>query len=202
RAVRSRLAGHSVHRGDPDGEVVRHRHPGRPRQADRRHPRRIAPRNRRGHDRALSRPDLHRPHQLLAARRGARREARADPGARMKNLRWAGMALLAVALAVVPFVASDTLVQFGINALLVATLTQGWNIIGGFTGYPSFGNSVFYGLGTYGTAIAMAQLHLPFEVGLVFGAVVGVLCALLFGIPILRLRGPYFAIATLGFAAV
>jgi branched-chain amino acid transport system permease protein len=120
----------------------------------------------------------------------------------MKNAYRAGFALLAAALAVVPFVASDTLVQFGINALLIATLTQGWNIIGGFTGYPSFGNSVFYGLGTYGTAIAMAQLHLPFEVGLVFGAVLGVLCALLFGIPILRLRGPYFAIATLGFAAV
>src|SRR5438270_13050380 len=120
----------------------------------------------------------------------------------MKNLRWAGLALLAVALAVVPFVTSDTLVQFGINALLVATLTQGWNIIGGFTGYPSFGNSVFYGLGTYGTAIAMAQLHLPFGVGLVAGGVLGVAFALLFGIPILRLRGPYFAIATLGLAAV
>src|SRR5439155_43522 len=63
-------------------------------------------------------------------------------------------------------------------------------------------NSVFYGLGTYGTAIAMAQLHWSFGSGLVFGAVLGVACALLFGIPILRLRGPYFAIATLGLAAV
>jgi branched-chain amino acid transport system permease protein len=110
--------------------------------------------------------------------------------------------VLALALAVVPWVASDTIVQYGINALLVATLAQGWNIIGGFAGYPSFGNSVFYGLGTYGTAIAMAQLHWSFGSGLVMGAVLGVACALLFGIPILRLRGPYFAIATLGLAAV
>ncbi|HWE23265.1 MAG TPA: branched-chain amino acid ABC transporter permease [Myxococcales bacterium] len=110
--------------------------------------------------------------------------------------------VLALALAVVPWVASDTIVQYGINALLVATLAQGWNIIGGFAGYPSFGNSVFYGLGTYGTAIAMAQLHWSFGSGLVLGAVLGVACALLFGIPILRLRGPYFAIATLGLAAV
>ena len=110
--------------------------------------------------------------------------------------------LLAAALAVVPWIAPDTIVQYGINALLVATLAQGWNVIGGYSGYPSFGNSVFYGLGTYGTAIAMAQFHLPFEVGLVCGAVLGVACALLFGIPILRLRGPYFAIATLGLAAV
>ena len=110
--------------------------------------------------------------------------------------------LLAAVLAVVPWVASDTIVQYGINALLVATLAQGWNIIGGFSGYPSFGNSVFYGLGTYGTAIAMAQLHWSFGSGLVLGAVLGVACALLFGLPILRLRGPYFAIATLGLAAV
>jgi branched-chain amino acid transport system permease protein len=118
------------------------------------------------------------------------------------NRLWVALPILAVALAIVPWVASDTIVQYGINALLVATLAQGWNVIGGFAGYPSFGNSVFYGLGTYGTAIAMAQLHWSFGSGLVFGAVLGVACALLFGIPILRLRGPYFAIATLGLAAV
>ena len=118
------------------------------------------------------------------------------------NRLWIALPILAVALAVVPWVASDTIVQYGINALLVATLAQGWNVIGGFAGYPSFGNSVFYGLGTYGTAIAMAQLHWSFGSGLVLGAVLGVACALLFGLPILRLRGPYFAIATLGLAAV
>ena len=51
-------------------------------------------------------------------------------------------------LATVPWFGSDVIVQFGISTLLVATLAQGWNIIGGFTGYVSFGNSVFYGLGT------------------------------------------------------
>jgi len=120
----------------------------------------------------------------------------------MNRFRWLALPIAAAALAVVPWVTSDTIVQYGINALLVATLAQAWNIIGGFSGYPSFGNSVFYGLGTYGTAIAMAQLHWSFGSGLVLGAVLGVACALLFGIPILRLRGPYFAIATLGLAAV
>jgi branched-chain amino acid transport system permease protein len=120
----------------------------------------------------------------------------------MSRYRWLALPISAAALAVVPWVTSDTIVQYGINALLVAVLTQSWNIIGGYAGYPSFGNSVFYGLGTYGTAIAMAQLHWSFGTGLFFGAVLGVACALLFGIPILRLRGPYFAIATLGLAAV
>jgi branched-chain amino acid transport system permease protein len=120
----------------------------------------------------------------------------------MNRFRWLVLPIAAAALAAVPWFTSDTIVQYGINALLVATLAQAWNVIGGYAGYPSFGNSVFYGLGTYGTAIAMAQLHWSFGSGLVLGAVLGVACALLFGIPILRLRGPYFAIATLGLAAV
>ena len=103
--------------------------------------------------------------------------------------------------AAVPFLGDDVLIQYGINALIFATLAQSWNIIGGYTGYPSFGHSAFYGLGTYGTAIAMAQLHLPFSIGLALGAALAVSCAVLFGIPILRLRGHYFAIATLGLSA-
>ena len=106
--------------------------------------------------------------------------------------------LVAAALATLPWLGSDTMIQFGINALLLATLAQSWNILGGFTGYVSFGNSVFYGLGTYGTAIAMTNYNLPFGVGLAIGAVVAMIAALLVGLPILRLRGPYFAIATLG----
>jgi branched-chain amino acid transport system permease protein len=47
----------------------------------------------------------------------------------------------------------------------------------------------------------MAQLHWPFGVGLALGAFLAVACAVLFGIPILRLRGHYFAIATLGLSA-
>ncbi len=114
-----------------------------------------------------------------------------------------GLALAALLLlAGVPWYGSDLLVQFGINALLLAVLAQGWNIIGGYTGYASFGNSVFYGLGGYGVAIAMVQWQLPFGVGLVFGVILAVIFAVLLGIPVLRLKGHYFAIATLALAAV
>jgi branched-chain amino acid transport system permease protein len=113
----------------------------------------------------------------------------------------AGLVLLAAA-ATVPFWASPVLIQFGTNMLILATLAQGWNIIGGYTGYSSFGNSVFYGLGGYGTAIAMAQFHLPFAVGLALGVVLAVIFAVLIGLPVLRLRGHYFAIATLALAEV
>lgn len=111
------------------------------------------------------------------------------------------LALCVAALAALPLLGDDLVIQYGIDALLLATLAQSWNILGGFTGYPSFGHSSFYGLGTYGTAIAMAQFGLPFGVGLALGAALAIACAILVGAPILRLRGQYFAIATLGLAA-
>ena len=120
----------------------------------------------------------------------------------MKAWQWAGLAIALAVLASLPWWGSDVMVQFGINALLLAVLAQGWNIIGGYTGYASFGNSVFYGLGSYGVAIAMVQWHLPFGVGLVFGVALAVAFALLLGVPVLRLRGHYFAIATLALAGV
>ncbi len=120
----------------------------------------------------------------------------------MKALR---LPLILIALAVlvaVPWFGSDVLVQFGINALLLAVLAQGWNIIGGYTGYASFGNSAFYGLGSYGVGIAMVQWDLPFGVGLAFGVLLSVVFAILLGLPVLRLKGHYFAIATLALAQV
>jgi branched-chain amino acid transport system permease protein len=103
-------------------------------------------------------------------------------------------------LAAVPWIGSDVVVQFGINSLLLAVLAQGWNIIGGYCGYPSFGNSTFFGLGCYGVAIALVQWDLPFAAGLAFGAGLAVAFAILLGIPVLRLKGHYFAIATLALA--
>ena len=108
----------------------------------------------------------------------------------------------AILLGSVPWLGSDVLTQFGISVLLLAVLAQSWNIIGGFTGYPSFGNSVFYGLGSYGVAIAMVQWKLSFGVGLLFGVAFAVAFALLLGLPVLRLRGHYFAVATLALGQV
>lgn len=120
----------------------------------------------------------------------------------MKTWRTLLIPIALAALAGVPWYGSDVLVQFGINALLLAVLAQGWNIIGGYAGYASFGNSVFYGLGSYGVAIAMVQWQLPFGIGLVFGVMLAVVFAVLLGIPVLRLKGHYFAIATLALSQV
>ena len=121
----------------------------------------------------------------------------------MSNMARIAIAVLVVAvLAAVPWYGSDVIVQFGISTLILAVLAQGWNIIGGYTGYASFGNSTFFGLGAYGVGIAMVQWNLPFWVGMVFGAVMAVAFAILLGLPVLRLKGHYFAIATLALAQV
>jgi branched-chain amino acid transport system permease protein len=86
------------------------------------------------------------------------------------------------------------------GVFMFVALAQGWNLIGGFAGYPSFGNVVFFGLGGYTTAILMAKSGVDFWLALPAAAAVGVLFAVLFGLPVLRLRGHYFAIATLGLA--
>lgn len=120
----------------------------------------------------------------------------------MKTARALALAAIVVVLAALPWFGNPVVVQFGISVLLLATLAQGWNIIGGFTGYPSFGNSVFYGLGAYGVAIAMVQYHLSFWLGLLAGLALAVAFAAVLGVAVLRLKGHYFAICTLGLAFV
>jgi branched-chain amino acid transport system permease protein len=86
------------------------------------------------------------------------------------------------------------------GVFMFATLALAWNIIGGFAGYASFGNVVFFGLGGYTTAVLMSKLTWPFWPALVVAGIVGAAFAVLVGIPVLRLHGHYFAIATLGVA--
>jgi branched-chain amino acid transport system permease protein len=86
------------------------------------------------------------------------------------------------------------------SVFMFVVLAQGWNLIGGFAGYPSFGNVVFFGLGGYTTAVLMTKADAGFWITVPAAALVGLGFAVLMGIPILRLKGHYFAIATLGVA--
>jgi branched-chain amino acid transport system permease protein len=83
---------------------------------------------------------------------------------------------------------------------MFVALAQAWNLIGGFAGYASFGQVAFFGVGGYFTAVAMSHWHLSFWVSLLLSGVVAALFATLIGIPLLRLKGHYFAVATLGVA--
>lgn len=83
---------------------------------------------------------------------------------------------------------------------MFVALAQAWNLIGGFAGYASFGQAGFFGIGGYFTAVAMSHWHLSFWWSLVLSGVVAALFGALIGVPLLRLKGHYFAIATLGVA--
>lgn len=88
-------------------------------------------------------------------------------------------------------------------AILQATIMAvAWNILGGFTGYVNFGSAGFFAIGAY-TSVALAQaLEPPMIVPLLVAAVIGGLVGLGTGYLTLRLRGVYFAIATLAMAIV
>ena len=84
------------------------------------------------------------------------------------------------------------------SIFMYAIITGALNIIAGFAGYAAFGNIVFFGIGAYTTAMLMLRAGFPWWTGVFIGAVLASLFAILVGLPILRLRGHYFAIATLG----
>jgi len=109
-------------------------------------------------------------------------------------------ALVVLVLAVAPMGLSPFLTQFLINLFMLAALAESWNIIGGFTGYASFGNVAFFGIGAYTTGVLLSVLEWPFALALPLSGLVAMAFAALVGMPILRLKGHYFAIATLGVA--
>lgn len=117
-----------------------------------------------------------------------------------RKWKWAGLASACVFLLLAPLFLSGYWVRILTSIFMFAVMAEGWNIVGGYCGYPSFGNVVFFGIGAYTTCIFMVELKLPFVVGVAAGAGLSCLFALVLGFPILRLKGHYFAIATLGLA--
>src|SRR5207245_10913114 len=73
-----------------------------------------------------------------------------------------------------------------------------WNLVGGYAGQISLGHSAFLGMGAYTTGVLWFSLHLDPLLSLPIAALVAALYSVLVGAPTLRLRGPYFAIATIG----
>ena len=130
------------------------------------------------------------------------------------SVRRAAFAVVGLALAFVvlaPLTSTDAAQQAGLPLLtdklwfriattvaMFVVMASAWNIIGGLTGYASFGNVAFFGLGAYTAGVVVTNLNLPFALALVLAPLVAAAFALIVGIPLLRLRGHYFAVATLG----
>jgi len=111
----------------------------------------------------------------------------------------AGVAAFAAMLGLQQLIAPGTQ-RLLTTVFMFVALAQAWNIIGGYTGYASFGQVAFFGLGAYIVAVLMNSYHVSFWLSLPVAISGGVIFAVVIGVPLLRLRGHYFAIATLGAA--
>lgn len=101
-------------------------------------------------------------------------------------------------LAAVPLFLGDPFVcHILIMIMMYATMSIGWNIIGGYAGQVSFGNAAFFGVGAYTTAILLLNFNVNPWLGMLAGCVLSVSLAIVVGYPCFRLRGHYFAIATI-----
>ncbi|HEV8256972.1 MAG TPA: ABC transporter ATP-binding protein [Casimicrobiaceae bacterium] len=121
---------------------------------------------------------------------------------------WAGVALVVVALALLPFVAAlagQAWVRILNFAMIYIMLALGLNIVVGFAGLLDLGYIAFYAVGAYMYALLASphfNIHLPFWVILPLGAGLACIFGVLLGAPTLKLRGDYLAIVTLGFGEI
>lgn len=90
------------------------------------------------------------------------------------------------------------IILIGINIILAV----GLNLVTGFTGQFSLGHAAFMAVGAYAAAIATAKFGQPMIIGTILAALAAAAAGLIIGIPTLRLKGDYLAIATLGFGEI
>jgi branched-chain amino acid transport system permease protein len=115
--------------------------------------------------------------------------------------------LIALACAAAIFLAARALKSeyaffAGYVVLQYVVLATAWNILGGYTGYVNFGSSAFFAVGAYSTVFLYKIHPLPIPVLIGFGGIVSGVIGLGMGYLTLRLRGAFFAIATLAMAIV
>lgn len=89
-----------------------------------------------------------------------------------------------------------------IMIMIYIILSSSLNLINGITGQFSIGHAGFMAIGAYLSAIITAKLHGPLALGLLVGALVAALAGFIIGLPTLRLKGDYLAIATLGLGEI
>lgn len=106
--------------------------------------------------------------------------------------------ILGIIFLIFPFVIrSDYYQHLVIIALMWVVIGSSWNLLAGYTGQVSFGHAMFFGVGAYTAGILATKLGISPWWGMVFGGLVSMLIGLFVGWVCFRLRGPYFALATL-----
>ena len=148
-----------------------------------------------------------RPHGLLGRPQVAARGAAAEPEAPIRpasrTVAIIGVVVLLVLIAL-PWLAraSPYALVLGVDVLIAVLFATSLHFIMGPGGMASFGHAAYFGLGAYGTALAVKWLAAPMGLALAAAPVAAALGALLFGWFAVRLSGVYLAMLTLAFAQI
>ena len=112
------------------------------------------------------------------------------------------VAVLAVVLALVPFVLAPAQLSVAVRVLIFAILSLGWNVMSGFGGMFSFGHAAYFGIGAYVSVWLLVERGVSPWIGMLAGMVAAAAFAVLVGFLALRyrLKGAYFALSTFAFA--
>lgn len=111
---------------------------------------------------------------------------------------WLPLVIVLVWGGVVLAIHQDTMRETAFVLLMSVGLASSLNILLGYTGYVSFGHIVFFGLGGYTGFYLLSEQGWPLFAAAIGGGLLSALIALLVGLAVLRLRGAYFALATIG----
>jgi branched-chain amino acid transport system permease protein len=121
----------------------------------------------------------------------------------MGKKNWFILAALIIFLAVLPQLLRDPYPQHILIMILVwAALGSAWNLLGGYAGQVSFGHAAFFGLGAYSAGLLFFHLKVSPWWGMLVGPFVAAAVAFPIGLVCFRLRGPYFALATLALGEI
>ena len=111
--------------------------------------------------------------------------------------------LFCLALFLIPLITSEPYtLRIFILASIFAIFAASWDLLSGFTGQMNLGHALFFGVAAYTSAIFNLNFGLPPWLTIPIGAFAAVLAGLVVGVPCLRLRGPYLALATLAFPLI
>lgn len=97
-------------------------------------------------------------------------------------------------------VKSPTWLHMIVLMYFYAYLTTSWNMVGGFAGVLPLGHAVFIGIGAYTSTILSLQYGVSPWIGMLLGGILSVFVGVLIGLPTFKMRGAYFALATIAFA--
>ncbi len=115
----------------------------------------------------------------------------------MQKKHIASIVMLVIAIAFPLVVHSSYYQHLVIISLMWVIIGSSWNLLAGYTGQVSFGHAIFFGVGAYTAGLCVTQLGISAWWGMLFGGLVAMLAGLFVGWVCFRLRGPYFALATL-----